>query len=91
MKTRRIIYLVLGCLFTLFSIFSYIGRLSDTDGRKVLTPADRSANATMAGWYFGLSLPPIIALVFFWLAYRVTKKIKKKKEQEMFNSFLPLK
>jgi hypothetical protein len=87
MKIRRIIYLVLGCLLMICNLFAYLGTLSNPDGQKTLSPEERGDPAIMAGWYFGLNLPLIIGLVFFWLAYRVTKKIKKKKEQEMVDSF----
>jgi hypothetical protein len=40
-----------------------------------------------SGYYFGLNIFLFTGLIFFWLAYRVTKKIKRKAEQEVFESF----
>jgi len=88
MKTRRIIYLVLGCLFTIYNLFIYIDRLSTPEEQTILVgPDERSNRLTMAGYYLGTNIALIIALIFFWLAYNVTKKIKKKKELELVDSF----
>ena len=92
MKTRRIIYLVLGCLLAMYNLFIYVDILSTPEEQTILVgPDERGSRLAMAGYYLGTNLALIIALVFFWLAYRVTKKIKKKKEQEMVDSFLPVK
>lgn len=80
MKTRRIIYLSLACLFCGLNLLIYLAvlRRSGTG----LTPEDRTIPGVVFGYYLGMNLCSIIGIIFFLAAYRVSKKIKRKEERE---------
>ena len=78
MKPLRIIFLVLGILFLLVEILGYTGgQMKVPDGR-----------AERIEYYIGYNLNLVLALIFFWLAWLIGKKIKKKEKARMLDDFL---
>lgn len=87
MKTRRIVYLVLACLFCGLNLLVYLITLMHPNEQIGVDPKDKGDAATMAGHYVGLNLFTIIGIIFLYTAYRVQKKIKRKELQEIVESF----
>jgi hypothetical protein len=90
MRTRRIVYLVLGCLFIGLSLLYFLSKLSDPNARTVADPDYRGDASFAAGYrigqFIGESLFLVIGLIFLFAAYRVQKKIKRKEMQELLES-----
>jgi len=80
MKTRRIIYLVLACLFTGIQMMVYIFA---PPVESVIPSEYRGDTAYTAGTYMGISIFLIIAIFLFIGVYRVGRKIKLKERQQM--------
>ena len=87
MKTRRIIYLVLGCILVVFNLVAYINYFSNPSSELVTPPALKGDIPYMIGTFLGLSLFLIIGVIFLYASYRVGRKIAKKKKQELIDSF----
>lgn len=84
MRTRRIIYLVLACLFIAIQIVVYI----------FIPPAEtfipleyKGDTAYSAGTYFGINIFLIIAIFLLIGVYRVGRKIKLKERQQLLEAF----
>jgi hypothetical protein len=84
MKTRRIIYLVLACLFIAIQMIVYI----------FIPPAEtfipleyKGDTAYTAGTYVGINIFLIIAIFLLIGVYRVGRKIKLRERQQMLEAF----
>jgi hypothetical protein len=78
MKILRNILFVLGILLVLFQLFAYsVTRLT--------IPVDPQGRV----WYLiGFNLAFLVGAVFFWLAWLISRKIKRKEKRRMLDDFL---
>lgn len=87
MKIRRTLYFVLGCICAGLNLLMYFIVLMHPNEQIGVDPKDKGDAAIMVGHYFGVNLFTIVGIIFFYAAYRVQKKIKRKEMQEMLESF----
>ena len=87
MKIRRTIYLVIACIFTGLNLLMYFIVLMHPNEQIGVDPADKGDAAIQFGHYIGLNLFTIVGIIFYYAAYRVQKKIKRKEMKEMLESF----
>ena len=83
MKTRRTIYIVLGCILAALNLLIFIAALPGND----IPPEYKGDTAYEVGHYFGKSLFFILAIILFFSAHRVTRKIREKERQQLLDSF----
>ena len=78
MKTRRSVFLILGCLFAGCNLFLYI----DFASKHALGPPPESGGSVsyIFGYYFALNILLLIGLIFLYIAYRADKTIKRRKK-----------
>jgi hypothetical protein len=77
MKILRVVLYVLGILWTV----AYLLTLTNMHRKDI--PAD---GAERVGYYFGSALVLAPGIVFILLARKITKKLQRKKEQELVDS-----
>ena len=87
MKIRRIIFIVLGCLFAVFNLLVDVAIAIKPPADFDIPAQYKGDTAYAIGHYLGANLLFIIGAIFFYLAYRTSQKIKRKKEQELLDSF----
>jgi len=85
MKTRRTVFLILGCIFVAFNILALIA-VGQNPSPDTTLPAD-AETPVMLGHYVGLNLFFIIGFIFLFIAYRINRKIKKVARQNLLDSF----
>jgi hypothetical protein len=84
MKIRRTIYLVIGCIFVSLNLLLYVIALMKPSG---LTAEDKGKPGVELGYYLGMNLFTIVGIIFLVASYRLNKKIKRKKLEDMVDSF----
>ena len=84
MKTRRIVLIILGYIFVLFELISFIQVISQRkDSNTALTD---SQGAERIAFYIGYNFWIILALICFVSAYRLKKKIKRRSMKAVVES-----
>jgi len=79
MKVKRIIYIALGWLFIFFQAVSYLATL----GKHEQTVEEHDV-----GYMIGYNFMMVLASIFFLMAYRLKRKIRRQKELLQIDSFL---
>ena len=87
MKIRRIIYLVLGCILVVFNVVAYVTYFSNPASALAIPPEEKGDIPYLIGEYLGLNLFLIVGVIFLYASYRVSKKIARKKKEELVDSF----
>ncbi len=87
MKIRRIIYLVLGCILVVFNLVAYVNFFFNPASELAVPPEHKGDVPYLIGHFLGLNLFLIIGVVLLYASYRIRRKIAKKKEQELIDSF----
>ena len=87
MKIRRNVFLVLGCLFAAFNIISHIAIALRPSPETEIPLEYKGDTAYILGHYLGANLFFIIGFIFLYIAFRTNKKIRRKKRQELMDSF----
>ena len=79
MKTKRIIFIVLGWLFIFLNVAGYLAAIGE--GRPVF---EDDSIPFIIGFNFWF----LLGIVFFRMANKQKRKIQKAKEKEMLDNFL---
>jgi hypothetical protein len=84
MKTRKKVYIISGIVLILYNIIGYLGTY--------VTPGKRNINDDLSGdiygvivYFIGFNFGNIIGIILLIMAYNVSKKIKRKADQELVN------
>ena len=76
MKTRRNVYIILGCILLILNLWLDLVELSEH------TPASPYQGFTIGG-FIGSHIFIIFGLIFLRLAYKLHKRIRAKEESEL--------
>jgi hypothetical protein len=82
MKAFRISLIVIGAVLIFFNLISFLS------GSHPEIPDKVDKASYMFGYYLGRTLLLVTGLLLFLWAYRIKKKMRRKKEAEMYDSFL---
>ncbi len=83
MKALKIILIIIGSLLVLISFWGFFGHSRAHD-----YPDGANKTAYEVGYYGSVILLNAIGPMLLYWAYRINRKIKKKKESEMIDAFL---
>jgi hypothetical protein len=87
MKTRRIIYLVLGCILVLFNLVACVNYFFNPAAEITVPPEHKGDIPYVIGHFIGLNLFLIIGVILLYASYRIGRKLARKKKQEIIDSF----
>jgi K+-sensing histidine kinase KdpD len=79
MKTKRIVFIILGWVFIVFQLAGYLGSLASKE------PVFRENSPQ---YIIGFNFMIIVGILFLFLANRQKRKIKRTLEEREFDSFL---
>ena len=82
MKYLKTILRILGSIFILFNLLAYLSS-SHTE-----YPDGANGTADLMAYYTGKNLLIVAGILLFFLAYRINRKLRKNKENEMIDAFL---
>jgi hypothetical protein len=82
MRIAKNIFLVLGIILILFNLLAFLGGASPFVKNPSATTEER------VGYFVGTFLVLFIGLLFLWISYRINKRIKRRQDKELLDSFL---
>jgi TRAP-type C4-dicarboxylate transport system permease small subunit len=83
-KALRIVLIIIASLLTLFQLFGYVALIADSHiTSEEVTGSDLP---NKIAYYVGYNLPLVAAMICFFVAYRLKRKIKRRSMEVVVES-----